>query len=81
MVLIVKPHHYPILLNFKRGSIRQMKLKEKIKRKFCNHSYKVESEYVKTLTPGDKIKYRILVCEKCGKKETHQFYLGNEKEK
>ena len=58
-----------------------MKLKKKIIRKFCNHSYKVESEYTKTLTPGDKIKYRILVCEKCGKKETYQFYLGNEKEK
>lgn len=58
-----------------------MKLKEKIKRKFCKHSYKVANEYEKTLTSGDKIKYRILICEKCGKKETHQFYLGNKNEK
>ena len=62
-----------------------MKLKEKLirllKRKFCKHSYKVKNEYEKTLTSCDKIKYRILICEKCGKKETHQFYLGNKKEK
>lgn len=57
-----------------------MKLKERLKRLFCKHEY-VISEYDKTLSSGDKIKYIVGTCKKCGYKIVDQFYLGDGKEK
>ena len=61
-----------------------MKFKEKLirllKRLFCKHEFEI-STYDKTLTSGDKIKYIVATCKKCGYKVVEQFYLGDDDEK
>lgn len=55
--------------------MKKESLLTRLKKKFCNHNFKLEHEDVATLSTGDNTLYRTFVCSKCGKTEVHQFII------
>jgi len=65
-----------------KNTMKQVKREEesfltKLKKKFCRHNYKMDHEDIVRLSCGDDVMYRIFVCTKCGKVETHQIIIDN----
>lgn len=55
--------------------MKKESLLTRLKKKFCNHNFKLEHEDVATLSTGEDTLYRTFVCTKCGKTEVHQFII------